>query len=1491
MVRWHAVSAIFSRNVQSYFSGVLGYLFIVVFVEVASIATFSPQFFANNLASLEQLNLAFPFLLLFLVPAISMSVWADERKLGTDELLFTLPASDTEILIGKYFAVLAVYSIALAFSLTQLFILAWLGNPDWGVIFSTYVGYWLAGAALLSAGMFASVLTGSTTVAFVFGTLICAVPVFIGWAAPQNPFLQALGLDWHLRDFTIGLISLSSVLYFVSIIVFMLYLNMVFITRRHWSRDETQQMGLQFSLRAVALAAVLLSANFMASQASANFGAWIDFTSERIYTLADTTRDTIDEAKENDRTITIQAFVSPEVPGKLVHARRRLLGLLRQYDRMGGKTIDVRFVDVEPDSKEAGEAGDYDIEAQSYTETADGRSIEQDVFMGVVVTSDIGEDVLPFLDGEDSMEHALTRSLGIVTTKQKKLKVGLLETDARFGRFEQQRWRMSDAGWTFRTVLGELEERYDVKTVTCDELAAHVVKDILLAKHGEISAKDLLAKIAAADLATALKDEIRVRILSKDDIKTLVGDDQELKGLAKDRELLVIRAESKPSLLDLKLEDLRRHVKDQKDVTTLDAEEFAELVAGDSTLREIVQDKLGIAAVEIDDMSTENVSALNLLSQLQSKHDVLSSSAFVNAIAAEEDAVAALRDEQKISILDAKAAAGDDANLKKLLGDRDRVILQLESGDAPAADTPGLPAMLKVLLRLADESADLSAETEAGKALLADVKAAAIFDEEKLADLPEESDDLRREIESELDMELLTERKLVEEIQDAISDDGAGDKELTKIVRRRLKATILDTDQLRRIVVLASIINGHRIKSETDAAKSIGGNETLARRIERLHPRLGGDATKIVSLIAEDQDLRQALSKELRLAIITDDNLRDIANGNAVVSNLIRPAHSVVLLVDETLKDLAGKGEKQKLVINSSNDLIQLLDADAPAKLSVYFSGDLNEFDTLIAAAPSSLPMDNMQTLVEAIKRGQPVLVMADPVPYFFPLVYYYPKAMYNEMAFNPQDRWIDVGLVNAPRQERPLPDQWAEWMIPAEMPPQMPFELQQQLQQMAQQMQGRMNPQMQQYIVEDYFRNHPDQRPRYQPKADGGKATSLLDALGIEWNNGRVVSDPYNPHPDFTGVWPKEVVGKTWPEGFGSRETLYLFLGDSNDEAPVFDRSNSISQGLREMLMFYAGTVRQKEGSKLSYTPLVQTSPKASLIGWNDLTHGLASPSREKKAWNKVIWSREEAMTPTEKLAHRTDGLVNRGDLVNSLATGHPVVYIEPRPKRSTETNTYAVAAHIQEETESEDAKGVNAVFVTDLDFVSEMYFVQTRDLDRKPDNLLFLFNAIEVLAGDESWVTLRNRRAMPRELTAIQREVDSYRHTKSVAQQEADEEYQKALDEAEQRKKAKSEEIAKDEDLSLWQKLQARGLSEGTEERRSQMTEKKHKRTWQETTRELNRELKESIDGLVGRVQAMAWIIPPIPALLVGLGVLIFRISNERRNVAPSRRAKSDD
>ncbi|MEW4488703.1 Gldg family protein [Thalassoglobus sp. JC818] len=478
-MRSNVILAVFKRNVTSYFSGMLGYLFIVVFVVAGAFLAFNEDFFADNLANLDQLSARFPLLLLFIVPAITMTAWADEKKLGTDELLFTLPASDFEILIGKYLAVLSVYTVALIFSLTHAFVLSILGNPDWGLIFTTYLGYWLAGGALLAAGMFASVLTSSATIAFVLGTAICAIPIFIDRIPGISTFLhdtlgitEPLGVSGHLQGFTSGKVTYSGIFYFVGLTAFFLYLNSVVIARRHWAGGKNaKEMGAQYIIRTACLAIALMSLTYSLAVA----GMDVDTTSEHLHTLSPTSLDILKEL-DDERPVTIQAFISPEVPQEYVPVRKELIDKLREYDKRGGKNIQVRFVDVEPYSEAAEEAGSLGIEPRQIQSQDNGRFSVEDVYLGVVMSSGFDTVIIPFFDRGTPIEYELTRSLGTVTT-EKRRRVGILATDANvLGGFDQQSFR-SQPEWQ---IVSELKKQYDVIEVSPDSpIEAEI--DVLIA--------------------------------------------------------------------------------------------------------------------------------------------------------------------------------------------------------------------------------------------------------------------------------------------------------------------------------------------------------------------------------------------------------------------------------------------------------------------------------------------------------------------------------------------------------------------------------------------------------------------------------------------------------------------------------------------------------------------------------------------------------------------------------------------------------------------------------------------------------------------------------------------------------------------------------------------------------------------------------------------------------------------------------------------------
>ncbi len=465
MIRKHVVSAVFRRNFSSYFRSPTGYVFISVFVLLAAaLAFWRDVFWVNNLNNLDVLNQYFPFLLLFFVPAVAMSTWAEERKQGTDELLFTLPVRDEELVLGKYLAALGIYAASLLFSLMYVFVLIYLGSPDYGVVLGTFLGYLFLGGALLAVAMVASLLTTSTTVAFILGALFCAVPVFldsagslIPWRKPAG-WLESLGVDDPFREFSSGVVSLQSLLYFGSLAGLMLYFNLVLLARRH---TRSVEPWFHRSARAVSILVVAISLGVLLGR----LGWRVDVTQERLHSLAPATKEILKRI-DSSRPVYIQAYVSPEVPTEYVETRTTLLSLLRDVAAMGGDRIQLRLVDTERHSAEAREADErFGIKPGRASQNEEGEQGSEEIFMGVAFICGGEEVVIPFVHRGVPVEYEITRSIGTVSGAKRR-RVGVAATDAKmFGSFDFQSGN-SQGEWM---ILSELKKQYDVTQVSLDQ--------------------------------------------------------------------------------------------------------------------------------------------------------------------------------------------------------------------------------------------------------------------------------------------------------------------------------------------------------------------------------------------------------------------------------------------------------------------------------------------------------------------------------------------------------------------------------------------------------------------------------------------------------------------------------------------------------------------------------------------------------------------------------------------------------------------------------------------------------------------------------------------------------------------------------------------------------------------------------------------------------------------------------------------------------------
>lgn len=223
--------AVFKRELKSYFATPLAYVFLVIFLVAAGWLTFNLQkFFEMRQADMQAFFVNLPWLMIFMVPATAMRLWSEERKIGSVELLFTLPITITQAVLGKFLAAWTFLGIALTLTFPMVLTVAYLGNPDPGLIAAGYVGSFLMAGSFLAIGCFFSALSKNQVIAFVLSAVACAILVFAGRPSTLNylstflpgGLVSAIGtmsLQEHFASLQRGIVQFKDIAYFALVIV------------------------------------------------------------------------------------------------------------------------------------------------------------------------------------------------------------------------------------------------------------------------------------------------------------------------------------------------------------------------------------------------------------------------------------------------------------------------------------------------------------------------------------------------------------------------------------------------------------------------------------------------------------------------------------------------------------------------------------------------------------------------------------------------------------------------------------------------------------------------------------------------------------------------------------------------------------------------------------------------------------------------------------------------------------------------------------------------------------------------------------------------------------------------------------------------------------------------------------------------------------------------------------------------------------------------
>jgi ABC-2 type transport system permease protein len=226
------IAIIARREFKAYFLSPIAYVYLIVFLLVVNWFFFL-GFFLLGHADMRPMFQMMPRIFLILAPAVAMGKWAEERKLGTLELLLTLPVKDCQVVVAKFLAGLALIASAVLLTLPAAFTVAGVGNLDWGPVVGGYLGTILLGGAYLSIGLFFSSLTENQIIAFILGVVGCFALYIIGspylTAIVGNPMaviMQYLAMEGHFNSIARGVIDTRDIIYYLSVIGFFLYLNL-----------------------------------------------------------------------------------------------------------------------------------------------------------------------------------------------------------------------------------------------------------------------------------------------------------------------------------------------------------------------------------------------------------------------------------------------------------------------------------------------------------------------------------------------------------------------------------------------------------------------------------------------------------------------------------------------------------------------------------------------------------------------------------------------------------------------------------------------------------------------------------------------------------------------------------------------------------------------------------------------------------------------------------------------------------------------------------------------------------------------------------------------------------------------------------------------------------------------------------------------------------------------------------------------------------------
>lgn len=413
MIRPKNIFIVAKKDLRMFFESPTGYIILIAFLLLWQFIFFRSVFIIGT-SSLQPMFGLLPWLMLFLIPALTMGSISQEFQEGTIELLLTHPLKQTELILGKFFSILFLFTIVILSSLPVALSLSAFGSLDWGIYLSQLIAAFFTGGVLISLGVFISSLLSSQISSLILSAICSFFLLILGTEMVTRGLPSFLGqifanlsVSSHYNSMSRGVIDFGDLWYFISAIVIFLSLCYLTLLKTKIGKNKKQYRSLKAGISILIL--IVIATNLFSSHIQAR----LDLTEENIFTLSEGTKKELENLKD---IVTINIYASKELPAQIQPVLEETKNILHDYEALGGSNLNIQYKDPSSDPGIAQEAMTNGVQQVQFNVVEKEELSLKTGFLGISVAYAEQHRSIPFVQSTSDLEFQLTSFIHELTT-------------------------------------------------------------------------------------------------------------------------------------------------------------------------------------------------------------------------------------------------------------------------------------------------------------------------------------------------------------------------------------------------------------------------------------------------------------------------------------------------------------------------------------------------------------------------------------------------------------------------------------------------------------------------------------------------------------------------------------------------------------------------------------------------------------------------------------------------------------------------------------------------------------------------------------------------------------------------------------------------------------------------------------------------------------------------------------------------------------------